>query len=106
MSRDEIKEEIKTFVDEFAAAAVENARGEAIKLVNRALDFAGPAGLSRMMANMSVGEILKLGQSLSVGWEEVNAANAARIAAQKAALAQILAVLINAGAASMMVEMN
>jgi hypothetical protein len=43
---------------------------------------------------------------LSDGWARANADNAARINAQKAALANILAVLINAGAASLMAEMN
>ncbi len=100
------KQEIKTVVEAFAAAAVEHARIEAINMVEEVINVAGAAAMERMMANMSPTEILALGRSLSDEWEAHNDDNAAAVAAQKATLAKVMTVLINAGAASMMVEMN
>ncbi len=100
------KEEIKAILDEFAVAAVEHSRTEAIVLVNRLLASVGPKGMTNLLYRMSVGEALNFGRTLSAEWEASNADNADEIEAQKAVLAKILTLLINAGTASIMGEMN
>ncbi len=100
------EEEIKAVLNDFAVAAVERSRAEAAAMVNHLFASMGSDGLERVLAGMTTSESLAFGQTLSAGWETSNMANAARVAGQKRALAKVLTALINAGAASLMAEMN
>ena len=96
-------EEIRRVLNEVAVAAVEGARAEALATVAWLLDSAPAAGLDRLPLSMTTAEAIAFGRLLSGGWDAANAANAGRIESQKAALAKILAALINAGVASLMI---
>ena len=102
----ETREEIKVVLNEFAIAAVEGAQAEALAAVKRLIASVPDAGLDRLLLSMTAGQALAFGRLLEKGWEAANAGNAAKIAAQKTVLAKILTALINAGVASLMVEMN
>ncbi len=100
------QEEIKDILNDFAVAAVEHSRPEAIALVERLLASVGTVGKGHLLRQMPAGEALDFGRTLSADWEGANAGNAAKITAQKAVLAKILTALINAGVASLVVEMH
>ncbi len=95
-------ESVRAIVNDFAAAAIKGSEAEALALVDVLFLSASTEGLARLLSGMTSTESLNFGRSLSDDWAEINADNEAFINDQRAALANILAVLINTGAVSLM----
>ncbi len=100
------KEEIKAAVEVFVANAVETAQSDALDMVTAIMEGVDAAKFFTLFGKMTVPELLAVGETLDTKWAIANRGNNAAMKRQKAALAKILTVLINAGAASLMAEMN
>ncbi len=100
------KEEIESVVEVFVANVVEKVQSDALDVVAAIMEGVDAAKFFSLFNKMTVPELLAVGETLDRKWAIENRSNNAAMIRQKAALAKVLTVLINAGAASLMAEMN
>lgn len=96
--------EIEMVLKAVAVSMVEHSRENMIILVKTVLASIGPGGSEILLGRMNGGALVEFGRTLSDKWDNTNALEAARLAAQREMLAQIFTSLINIAVGRLIAE--